>query len=284
MRTRLLPLIIMGLATAFAGCRGKTADGRDFFAFSGEHLGLLADYIGGYRNATAASGGPVWGSTQVSVAANLIVTTPDNLEHWEGVSEFCQVGMNIPNFNSVEGVSPIMMTTSAQQATATWTGSVYEITGLVAGPAFLSSNDSLTLSHQGTATLSETIPAPPGLSDVNLHLGAPAGLATTFGGPDGTFDYIYTLIALDDGNADFDGVSCLFPHDEGTLTGGFRSHPLLDEDAIAWIQENSIATGSFGFGAYVNSREVDGFFDDPETPFSITAGRMVQFDPADLTP
>lgn len=272
---RILAACGMGLVLA-SGCifgeGGGGGGGR-----RGEYAAMMSrSNTLGYAFAVTGTAGGTWTAGATSVAANMISSAPSLAEHFEEIDAHCQGYTGVTSYDSEQGVSPITMETSTQVGTATYDGSRYVISGLVGGPAFATSNDTLTISGpNGMPT--DSIATPVAMTDPNQHFGAPNGLATVFMAPDGGFDAMYVFVNLTGAGTD-SGVSCTIPAADMTLNGAVRSAPILPAAAITWITENGL-TPTDAYVFYMRQKQVSGFFAE-EIP--LQAGQMFRIPAATL--
>ena len=239
---------------------------------------MMSSSRGAYRF-FAANGGGGWATNATSVSANLLSSSPGLEDSFVRISDDCHGYRDVTDFTSAEGVSPITLETSLQTGTAVYNVDRYVFSGLQFGPAFAGSSDTLTMSFDDGAgtTLSESIDPPPQPTDVNDHLGEPAGLGTLFRAPDGGFDLMYTFVNLS-GSSAFAGVSCEFPASDMTLAGAMREHAFVDDATVAWIASEGL-TASDVYVAYMTTTNAPGFF---ERDITLQAGQMFSVSAADL--
>lgn len=271
---RISILIATLAALLLAACAG--GGGSSEFA---ESLAMISRINNtGYAVAFAASAG-TWTAGPTSVTANLISSAPALGAHLEKISAECHGYTDVSTYDSLEGLSPITLQTSTQSATATYDGREYSITGLVNAPGFAASNDTLTLSatdaNGGTVTAS--VATPPAMTDPNLNLGAPNGLATVFSAPDGAFDVMYVFVALSGSSADA-GASCEFPASAMTAAGAYRTHALVDDATAAWIAAKGL-TPTDVYVAWMKTAPAPGFF---KRDVELQAGQMFHISASNL--
>jgi hypothetical protein len=272
-------VLLAAIALAPVGCSpGCSADEtRRFLYFEGgEELVAWFDFY------VVTFGGGGWTASPSSVAANVIVTTDGNRQHYKNTSPFCQIALDLPSFDSVEGASPILLSTSTQEATATYVPPQYQITGLIAGPGYAPGGDSLLVDWTLMGAGELTLGLPPRLGDPNEHIGSPAGLQTPFYAPDAGHDHLFTLLELDNGAPGYDALQCLLPKEEGTLDGTNRRYTIIDTESLEFLEDEGIDIGSFAFVSFVNVEEIEGPFG--ERRIRVIAGPMIQLDPLVLGP
>jgi hypothetical protein len=83
-------------------------------------------------NTNLTWGGDAWLAAAPGAAANLVMATATRLDGLDDVSENCKMFRAVISWDSVQGVTPIVMRSSLQTGTANWTGSSYVISGLLA--------------------------------------------------------------------------------------------------------------------------------------------------------
>ncbi len=230
-------------------------------------------------NAKVTRGATSWTVAAPGVSANFIQAHTDVDARFYPLAPSALLYGGVTVFKSNSGLTPVTLKSSVQTATATFNGTRYALTGLVAQPAFAAS-DSLIVSH--TSGASVTVAAPPPLANINAMFGAPAGWSTQVSIPDGTFDTLYVFAALKPASnpAGEFGLMRFVKAADMTLTGGNRVGPLLDDEARAQVGRLGWSVLSV-YVAYLNTAQTTAFFPSSRQ-VPVQAGRMFQLTPAEL--
>jgi len=224
--------------------------------------------------------GAGWTAGATSAAANLVHATDARLDAFIDASASCRIFVDVESWDSNEGVSPISLTSSLQGAMATWdaSGSRYVIDGLLGSPIF-GDEDALTVEYEGTE---EVLESPPGFDDANALLGDPAGAATPFFAPDGTFDGVFVYAVASGGSVGDSGALCWYDASTMELDGAFRRTELLDEATVEGLDGQGLAVTQISV-AYMTLAFADGLFPEQERPAPLQAGRMISVSATDLS-
>ncbi|MBX7102236.1 MAG: hypothetical protein K1X89_31255, partial [Myxococcaceae bacterium] len=219
------------------------------------------------------------------VTANLIHAAPAVQDHFFPIGKGTNLYTGVAAFTSNQGLSPLVVKSARQNATATFNGSRYVFSGLVGGAAF-NATDALTVEHTpaGMPTLSVTVPAPPPLADLNAFFGPRQGLKTEVHIPDGTFDTFFVSVVggPPGGPAGQSGVLRLVQAADMTLVGADRVAPLLDDEALATLSDLGWTVQTL-YVAYYRQQDTQLFFPSLRA-LPVQAGRMFQVNAADLAP
>jgi hypothetical protein len=228
------------------------------------------------RRAAGVTGG-VWIAEGTGVAANLSLPDEALAARATRTSDHCKILEGVTAWSSKPGLTPLRISSSLQDAVATYYQDRYQFSGLVGGPIF-AADDELVVAHEKTG-LEIRVPAPPPIVDVGAHLGEPAGLATVFSAPDGEFDLVTVYVSATGPTPGEAGISCAYPAADMTAAGGWRSVPLVDADTIAEAELRGLQLGSV-FAGYFRMVVDEAIFGEPAP---IKAGQMVSVSAADLS-
>ena len=143
----------------------------------------------------------------------------------------------------------------------------------------LSGEDALTVEYEGTE---EVLESPPGFDDANALLGDPAGAATPFFAPDGTFDGVFVYAVASGGSVGDSGALCWYDASTMELDGAFRRTELLDEATVEGLDGQGLAVTQISV-AYMTLAFADGLFPEQERPAPLQAGRMISVAATDLS-
>lgn len=228
--------------------------------------------------------GGAWAlSATTSVAANVIHADQTVLASFSRSPDSdCLIYQGVTAWNSHMGLTPFTIMSSAQNVTATWNTTRYQLTGLVGGPGFASVADDLVV-NSGATTVSVLGPQAPPFTDANLHLGAPAGLATEFSMPDtADFDIMFTFVFGTGPGAGEYGAMCEIAKADMALAAGTRSAPLVDAAAIARMNELGVVANGVNVAIYRVTATPDIF--PGNNPINVQAGQMMTIAASALAP
>jgi hypothetical protein len=224
-----------------------------------------------------------WTASLTGTTANVIQASERTSSHFEEVDDGLLAFTNVSMWESNQGEPSITLESSRQQATAVYSagaysGGAYSISGLLGGPAF-DAVDTLAVRGEGEDPPSIMVDVPMRLENPADVLGPASGFATEVRIPDGAFDLLYVFVVAEDGMAGDDGLMRFVPAADMALDGGDRVEPLLDEAAIAALEDLDLEPITIYF-AYYNVVETNLFFPGRTVP--IQAGRMFQVAVTDL--
>jgi hypothetical protein len=271
LRHRILPLSIVLIGAS--GCGSCCAGGGGRGGGDGADV-MLAD------STPVAWNGTMWVGQGTAVAANMILPTSAVTDTFMRTNDNCLIFEGITVWESKEGAASVQITSSMQSAVASYNGTRYDITGLVATPAFAPTGDMMTVTDTTSGdTLAEVV-APEPISDPAQNLGAPDGLQTVFRAPAGQYDVILVYVGGVGQAAGDSGIMCRYTPDQ---TGGddvWDEIEMVDPDTIADMESMGI-TPSFVSVAYHNEEISSSIFDED---IEVHAGRLLQIQYADLVP
>lgn len=248
--------------------------------------GLQGDAMMLSDNTRLTRNGSAWAAMAPGVTANVIHAHADLEPKFHPLAPGGLVYGGVTNFRSNGGLSPLTLRSGRQTATATFNGTRYVLTGLVAGAAF-NATDSFTIEHQPASgpPITLAVSAPPPLpADPNLVFGAPLGFDTRITLPDGTFDTLYVFLLLRAPGAapppgEF-GVMLLRSASSLSLMNGNRVANLVDGPALEPLRALGWSVQTAYVAAF-NTQTTSAFFPGLR-PLPVQAGRMFQFTGTDL--
>ncbi len=256
---RMMFFVAMGLAVAACGSKAPPEEEE-----GGDAL-MLSDVT------VLARAGSTWNAGATSVSANVVHASSQVTQYFTRATSDCLVYAGVLNWVSDKGLSPLTLTSSRQKATASWTGTRYNITGLKAGAAF---NTSDTLTVQASAGATESVQAPAAVNAATV-LGTPSGLSTEFRAPDGGFDYFYVFMQDTGLGPGQSGVMCFIKHDDMKLSGGQRTAPLFSAAIQAEMTRRSMTPKTI-WAAIYRWKDSSKFFPGAARTVPVQAGRMFQ--------
>jgi hypothetical protein len=217
----------------------------------------------------------------VGALANVVHPTSTVINKMSATAGGAVIYEGVPTFASLEGASPITLTSSLQTATATHDGARYAITGLT-GSAVFANSDMLTVTGAppGAASVEVTVsaPAPVDAADV---FGELAGLRTKVSHTDGAFDAFAITVTLTGSSKTGDaGILRVVPASDLPLRSGKREMPILDDATIAELEDRGLKADQV-YVAVINEVDDASLFPD-EVPIPVQAGRSFQVDADDL--
>lgn len=212
---------------------------------------------------------------ETTVIANTIRSSDQLAGTFEQATQNCYFYQGVDRWTSRKGVSPLTLSSSQQQITATFVRDRYQVNDLRRSSAF-AARDQLVVSHHHSGLRVE-VDAPP-TSNPREVLGTAKGPSTEFRAPDGQFsELLVFFIAEQWGNGQSGGL-CRFHHDDMRKQGRYRTLPLLSDPMQLLSSERGLTPAVF-MVAYYNVVSAAGFFDDT---IPIQAGRMFAVDAVQL--
>lgn len=238
---------------------------------------LLADVTRIVKN------GAGWTVMGTGVTANVISPTAAVDSRFSPVTNDSVLYDAVSAFDSLQGLSPLTLRSSRQTATATFSGTRYNVTGLVGQPAFAATDTFTVQAMSMGSPVSVSVPAPPALPAPAQLFGPRAGYRTEVRLPDGSFDTLYTFVVGTTPRGGFAGLNRLVDTAALPLVSGNRVAPILSDDDVEVLTTWGLTVTSV-YVAGLN--EVDGstFFAGTGAEVPLQAGRMYQATPADFAP
>jgi hypothetical protein len=233
---------------------------------------------------TATHGAGGWSLGATSVTANVIYADETVLSHFErSDSSRCLVYDGVTAYTSEMGATPITLASGSQQATATWNGTRYTISGLVAGPAYANTGDAFAVTA-GSITDGIDPMDVPAFANLDETLGAPAGLATEVRVAASTpFDVFYVFVVGTSASTGEAGALCELAAADMPETAGVKHASLLDPAAIARFEERGISPTTVLVALYRTKTADTGLFPSFGA-FPLQAGQMLSIPFTALAP